>query len=90
MTKAGYAESLKNLERISEEIHEKRTVARMGARGRGVGAEFPEPERDSAEQQGSGTAAAEAAARRVQNIVRQFSKGRMAKKDINFLCVPIL
>ena len=72
MTKAGYAESLKNLERISEEIHERRTVARMGARGRGVGAEFPEPERESSEQQGGSDAAA---ARRVQSIVRQFSKG---------------
>ena len=71
MTKAGYAESLKNLERISEEIHERRTVARMGARGRGVGAEFPEPERESSEQQGG----SDAAARRVQSIVRQFSKG---------------
>ena len=50
MTKAGYAESLRELERISEEIHERRKFKRkqdvadgLGARVAGVGAEFPSP-----------------------------------------------
>ena len=40
MTKRGYADSLKELEKISEEIHDKR-VLRLGQRGQGVGAENP-------------------------------------------------
>lgn len=44
MTKAGYADSLKELERISEEIHQRRRdqeeqLRRLGRRGQGVGAE---------------------------------------------------
>ena len=40
MTKKGYADSLKELEKISEEIHDRR-VLRLGERGEGVGAENP-------------------------------------------------
>ena len=52
MTKHGYADSLKELEKISEEIHEKRerdraVIKRLGDRGQGVGAECPGPERNS-------------------------------------------
>ena len=58
MTKIGYADSLKQLEKISEEIHERRrkesskvlaetlnheTNAKLGTRQDGVGAEFPSP-----------------------------------------------
>ena len=50
MTKIGYADSLKELERISEEIHNRRKRRKsleaslnLGAREEGVGAEFPPP-----------------------------------------------
>ena len=47
MTKKGYAQSLKELENISEEIHEKReslaaAASALGKRGEGVGAEDPD------------------------------------------------
>ncbi len=47
MTKSGYADSLKQLEKISDEIHERREreqrlLQELGARGQGVGAESPE------------------------------------------------
>lgn len=43
MTKSGYAESLKELESISEEIHERRQRYKdLGDRGQGVGAEYPD------------------------------------------------
>ena len=52
MTKHGYADSLKELEKISEEIHEKRekakaAIASLGDRGQGVGSECPGPNRTS-------------------------------------------
>ena len=50
MTKNGYSESLKELERISEEIHQRRAARRqrceiekLGIRQDGVGAENPPP-----------------------------------------------
>ena len=46
MTKNGYSDSLKELERISEEIHERRRRQKDcpdGVRQAGVGAEFPSP-----------------------------------------------
>lgn len=44
MTKQGYSESLKELEKISEEIHEKRQRRKkLGVREAGVGSEFPPP-----------------------------------------------
>ena len=54
MTKQGYADSLRELEKISEEIHERRkkrkqlsskqlTVLQLGVREDGVGAECPPP-----------------------------------------------
>ena len=46
MTKEGYADSLKQLEKISEEIHQRRAARQercrknvLGVRGQGVGAE---------------------------------------------------
>lgn len=49
MTKEGYADSLKELERISEDIHQRRAARQksrkhLGVRTQGVGAESPEPE----------------------------------------------
>ena len=54
MTKQGYADSLRELEKISEEIHERRKkrkqlsskqlgVGQLGVREAGVGAECPPP-----------------------------------------------
>ena len=54
MTKQGYADSLRELEKISEEIHERRKkrkelsskqlgVRQLGVREAGVGAECPPP-----------------------------------------------
>ena len=50
MTKNGYSESLKELERISEEIHQRRAarqqrceIEKLGIRQDGVGAENPPP-----------------------------------------------
>lgn len=37
--KGAYKTALRNLETISDEIHERRRTAAMGPRGRGVGAE---------------------------------------------------
>ncbi|KAJ8268286.1 hypothetical protein COCON_G00134580 [Conger conger] len=39
MAKAGYSAALRNLEKISDEIHERRRSSAMGPRGRGVGSE---------------------------------------------------
>lgn len=52
LSQIGYAESLKELERISEEIHERRGKYRqyyniLGNRGEGVGAEFPDQGNDT-------------------------------------------
>ena len=44
MTKQGYSDSLKELEKISEEIHERRKRRKqLGVRESGVGAESPPP-----------------------------------------------
>ena len=44
MTKQGYADSLRQLEKISEEIHERRKKRKeLGVREAGVGAECPPP-----------------------------------------------
>ena len=43
MTKSGYSNSLKELEKISEEIHQKRQAyTGLGERERGVGSESPD------------------------------------------------
>lgn len=39
LAKAGYRTALRNLEKISDEIHERRRSSAMGPRGQGVGSE---------------------------------------------------
>lgn len=82
MTKLGYAQSLRELEKISEEIHERRIkekadkLAELGPRGQGVGAEEGIVSEEHGTQGQNHPMKRSTSYHRVQHLVRQFSRGK--------------
>ncbi|TRY68983.1 hypothetical protein TCAL_04158 [Tigriopus californicus] len=90
MTKLGYAQSLRELEKISEEIHERRQkekadkLVELGPRGQGVGAEEGHASQEHGTQGQNHPIKRSTSYHRVQHLVRQFSR-----ESAKFSCTEI-